>query len=157
MSQFGAPRTLFSLNTNENSETHRSFPCTHVHTQFGGFHNCTPAARHIFTCTVTPPHSTDELCAENIPSSTRHVSPFAAHFLTVSLFHLSCCCRLLLRTQTCCPRVQLSTAKIHGRMALLRNIPPAQVMSAKESSSTGFWSNHKIKQLTTKMISKKLV
>ena len=36
----------------------------------------------------------------------------------------------LLRTQTCCPRIQLS-AKSHGRRAFLRNTPPAQVMSRK--------------------------
>ena len=39
---------------------------------------------------------------------------------------------------------QLSTAKIHGRVALLRNTRPPQVLSQKGSSSTGFWSNHKI-------------
>ena len=62
----------------------------------------------------------------------------------LSLLPLLCCC-LLLRTQTSCPRIQLSTVKIHGRMALPRNIPPPKVTSPKGSSSTGFWSNHKIK------------
>ena len=33
---------------------------------------------------------------------------------------------------------------------------PPQVMSAKGSTSTGFWSNHQIKQLTTKMICQKV-
>ena len=138
----------------------------------------TPAARQIFTCTVTPQitQHRDEynvlqelegsrrfLCAEkNILSSTRHVCTLCCtrhsalpHLLF--LLPLLCCCRLLLRTQTCCPRIQLSTAKIHCRMTLLRNTPPPQVMSPKGSSSTGFWSNHKIKELTTRMALKNLV
>ena len=34
---------------------------------------------------------------------------------------------------------------IHGRMVLLRNFTPPQDASPKGSSSTGFWSTHKIK------------
>ena len=55
---------------------------------------------------------------QNISSSTRHDSSFATHdterFFTVSILPLLC--RLLLRIQICCPRIQLSIAKIHGRM-----------------------------------------
>ena len=92
----------------------------------------------------------DELCAEKhlfIHAScltlrcTRHCG--LPHLLY--LLPLLCHCRPLLRTQTCCPRMQLSTVKTHGRMALLRNTTPPQVMNPKGSSSTGFWSNHKIK------------
>ena len=36
---------------------------------------------------------------------------------------------LLLRTQTCCPRIHSSTVKVHGRMVLLRNSTAPQVMS----------------------------
>ena len=38
---------------------------------------------------------------------------------------LLCYCRPLLRTQTC-PRIHLSTVKIHGGMVLLRNFTPPQ-------------------------------
>ena len=68
-----------------------------------------------------------------------------------------CYSRLLLRTQTCCPRIHLSTVKIHGGMVLLRDTPPPQVMSPTGSSSTGFWSSHKINSLTTRMTLKKWV
>ena len=39
---------------------------------------------------------------------------------------LLCYCRPLLRIQTCCPRIHLSTVKILGRMVLLRNSTPPQ-------------------------------
>ena len=35
------------------------------------------------------------------------------------------------RTQTCCPRIQLSTVKIHGRMVLPRNSTPPQFKDPK--------------------------
>ena len=65
----------------------------------------------------------------------------------LSHFPLLCYCRPLLQTLTCCPRIHLSTVKIHGRMVLLRNSTPPQVMSPEGSSSTGFWSIHKIKKM----------
>ena len=90
----------------------------------------------------------DELCAKNIHSSTRHVSPCASQYTEhqhkFSLFYLSCVTVVpLLPTHTCCSRAQLSTVKIHGRMVLLRNSTPPQVMSPKGSSSTGLWSTQK--------------
>ena len=56
---------------------------------------------------------------------------------------LLCYYRPLLRTQICCRRIRLSTAKIRGRMVLLRNSTSPQVMNPRESSSTRIWSNHK--------------
>ena len=116
-------------------------------------------------------HSTDDMCTLAQAHVVRRKLPFihASCLILCCSRHLAlphllflltllCCCRLLLRTQTCCQRIQLSTAKIHGRMALLRNIPLVhRFMSPKGSSATGFWSNHKIKKLTTRMILKKLV
>ena len=69
-------------------------------------------------------------CApKNSPSFTRHgfILCCTRHWALphrLSLLLLPCCCRPPLRTQTCCPRIQLSTAKIHSRMALLRNTTP---------------------------------
>ena len=51
---------------------------------------------------------------------------------SLSLLPLLCYCRPLLRTQSCCPRIQLSTVKIHGRTALLRNSTPPQNVRAQE-------------------------
>ena len=52
-------------------------------------------------------------------SSTRHVSlcasQYTEHQHKFSLTNFSC------RNQTCCPRIHLSTMKIHGRMVHLRN------------------------------------
>ena len=122
----------------------------------------TRAARHIFTCTViaqhrrhvflgsSGPRAQDELCAKNIHSSTRHASSCASRYTehqhkVLSHRPLLCYCRPLLRTQTCSPRIHLSTVKIHGGMVRVRNSTLPQVMSPKGSSSTGFWSFHKIK------------
>ena len=46
--------------------------------------------------------------------------------LVLSHLPLLCYCRPLLRTQTCCPRIHLSTVKIHGKMVLLRNFTLSQ-------------------------------
>ena len=46
--------------------------------------------------------------------------------LVLSHLPLLCYCRPLLRTQTCCPRIHLSTVKIHRRMVLLRNFTLSQ-------------------------------
>ena len=116
----------------------------------------TPASRHIFTCTVTPQitqhrwhvcvaQGAERLnlsCVAKIgQSSTRHISPFALsphstmNTSTNSLSHPSPVTVVpRLRTQTCCPppnpvlcpRVHESTAKIHGRMVLLRKSTPPQ-------------------------------
>ena len=67
------------------------------------------------------PHST-------LNTSTRSFSPISP---------------ALLRTQSSCPRIHLSTLKFHGGMVLLRKSTPPQVMSPRGSSSTGFWSTHK--------------
>ena len=69
-------------------------------------------------------------CApKNSPSSMRHgfILCCTRHWALphrLSLLPLLCCCRPPLRTQTCCPRIQLSTAKIHSRMVLLRYTTP---------------------------------
>ena len=59
--------------------------------------------------------------------STRHW----ALPLRLSLLPLQCCCRLLLRTQTCCPRIQLSTED-----------PRQDGTSAEYSSSAKSTVNH---------------
>ena len=131
----GAPVLLYSLCTDHAAQ----MTCVH-----GSRLSCVPKIGH---------------------PSTRHVSPCASqhtehqHKFSLSLSHLPllCYCRLLLRTQTCCPRIHVSTVKIHGRMVLVRNSTPPQVMSPRGSSSTGFWPTHKIKELTTRMILRKLV
>ena len=71
--------------------------------------------------------------------------------------HLLWYIRLLLRLQTCCPRIHWPTAKIHGRMALPRNAHLSQAMSPKGSSSTGPCSTYQIRKLTIRMILRKLV
>ena len=81
-------------------------------------------------------------------SSMRHVPPctsqYTEHQHKFSLTYLSCVTVILFSEhKTCCPRIHLSTVKIHGKMVLLRNSTPPQVMSPKGSSSTGFWSTHK--------------
>ena len=101
-------------------------------------------------------HSTDDICTwlkfELRPqnASSIHASCFtlrlAAHCTppqVLSRLSLSCYCRPRLQTRTCCPRIHLSIVKIHGRIVLLRNSTPPQVMSPRRSNSTGFWSNHK--------------
>ena len=134
----------------------------------------TPAARHIHTCTVTPQNTQDMctmaegagrrkgfLCAHIGHSSTRHVCSFVArdteHFLTFSFFYLSCVVVVFFSEPR--PVVHVSNYPLRRSTAgwLLRNTPPPQVMSPKGSSSTGFWSNHKIKELTTRMVLKNLV
>ena len=75
-------------------------------------------------------------------SSTRHVSPFGArdtehHQHKFSHLLPLCYCLPLLRFQTCCSRIHLSTVKIHGGVALLRNTILPRVMSPRGSSSTG--------------------
>ena len=54
------------------------------------------------------------------------------------LLPLLCYCLSLLQNQTCCRRLHLSTAKIHGRMAVSRNTNPPQVKSPEGSSSAGW-------------------
>ena len=60
-------------------------------------------------------------------SSMRHVSSpcDSQHKFTLTP-PLLCSCRPLLRTQTCCPRIHISTVKIHGGMVLLRKSTPPQ-------------------------------
>ena len=122
--------------------------CRHIHLPHATFSQ----SLHSMFLGSSRPRAQDDFCAKNIHSSTRHVSPCASqhteHQHKFSLSHppLLCCCRPLLRTQTCCPRIHLSAVKIQGRMVLLRNSTPPQVMSPKGSSSTGFWSTHRIKK-----------
>ena len=102
------------------------------------------------TAQMTFAHGSSLSCVPKMRHpSTRHVSPCALqhteHQHKFSLAYLSCYCRPRLQTQTCCPRIHLSIVKIHGRIVLLRNSTPPQVMSPRRSNSTGFWSNHKIK------------
>ena len=82
------------------------------------------------TAQMTCVHGSSLSCVPKIGhSSSRHVSPCASQhtehqhkfFLSLSLRLLLCYCRPLLRTQTCCPRIHLSTMKIHGRMVLPRH------------------------------------
>ena len=99
---------------------------------------------------------------KTIPSSTRHVSFLVAldteHQHQFSLTYISCVTFVYLsRLQARCPRIQLPTAKIHGRMALLRNTNLSQVMSPRRTSSTGPCSTNQIMKLTTRMILRKLV
>ena len=84
MSQFGAPRILFSLNTNENSETHSSFPCTHVHTQLGGFHNCTPT-HATFSHVQSLHHTAQTSCAPRTSLHPRVMSHPLLHTSSPSL------------------------------------------------------------------------
>ena len=98
--------------------------------------------------------------AKTIHLSMRHVSPCASQCTEhqrKSDPPLLCCIRLRLRLQTCCPRIHLPAAKIHGRRALLRNSTRPLVMSPKGSSSTGPCSTCQIRQLTIRMILRKLV
>ena len=59
-----------------------------------------------------------ELCSQNHVLSMRHVSPSAAHdtehLHKFSLPPLLCCCRPLLVSHSCRPRIRLSTVKVHG-------------------------------------------
>ena len=74
-------------------------------------------------------HTTDDVCAwlkielRSQNRSSIHASCFTLRLTApaqvLSQQPLLCCCRL--RTQTCCPRIHLSTVKIYGGMALLRN------------------------------------
>ena len=70
-------------------------------------------------------------------SSTRPVSPCASqyteHMHKFSLTYFSC------RKQTCCPRIHLSTVKIHGRMVLPRSSNPPQ---ETKRSGTELWVIH---------------
>ena len=103
-----------------------------------------------FTCTVIAqyrhhvllgsrgPRAQDELCVKIGHSSTRHVSPFASQYTenpaqVLSHLPLLRYCRTLLRTQTCCPRIHLSTVKIHCRMVLLRNSTPPHIVMSLEA------------------------
>ena len=136
--------------------------------QYQGTGTCSNASQHVDRDTCRTPHfhmhgliaqyrrhvflgsrclrAQDELCAKNIHSSKRHVPSCASQYTEHQHKSLSptslCYCRPLVRTQTCCPRIHLSTVKIHGRMVLPRNSTPPQVMSPRGSSSTGFWSIH---------------
>ena len=117
------------------------------------------------TAHITCVHCTlvqDELCAEQhsfIDAScltlccTREWA--LPHLL--SLLPLLCHCRLLLRTQTCCPRIQLFTVKIHGKKALLRNTALPQVTSPKRIEPNRTLVKPQITQLTTRMTMNKLV
>ena len=76
---------------------------------------------------------------------------------SLSYLPLLCDIRLPLRHQTCCPRIHLSAVKNHGRMALPRITNLSQVMSPRGSSSTGHCSTNQVRELTIRIILRKLV
>ena len=59
---------------------------------------------------------------------TAHRTPAQVRSLLLFL----CYCRPLRPSQTCCPRIQVSTVKIHGKMALRRNSTPPQALSSQK-------------------------
>ena len=111
-------------------------------------------------------HRTDDMCslaqAQEAQGSIRvacqnrsfiHASCFflrlTVHWTpaqVLSHLPLLCFCRPLLRSQTCCPRIHLSTVKIHCWMVLLRN-STSQVKKAQEDraqENSGQTTNQKI-------------
>ena len=112
-------------------------------------------------------HSTDDMCSlaqgawglktncvpKNIHSSTHHVSPCASqhtgHQHKFSLTYLSCVTRRpLLRTQTCCPHIHLSTVKILGKMVLLQNSTPPQFLCQYLSLPSSRLSFHTVNRVS---------
>ena len=98
----------------------------------------TPAARHIFTCTVIAQYrrhvgSSLSWVSKTGQSSTRHVSPCASqhteHQHKFSHIYISCVTVDLLSTHP------LPTAKIHGRMALPRNTNPPHSLVSEQTCS----------------------
>ena len=109
------------------------------------FHMYSHSTDH--TAQMTCVHGSSLRCVPKIgQSSTRHVSPCASQYTEhqhkFSLTYLSCVTVVLFSESR--PVVHASICPL-GRMVLLRNSTPPQVMSPKESSSTGFWSTHWIK------------
>ena len=128
-----------------------------------------PHATHSQVQSLHRSHCTDDMYTmahrrvvrrKDILSSTRHGSSFAArdteHFLTASLFYLSCVVVVFSRTQNGCQRIQLSTAKTHGRMAHLRNTPPPQVFEPNWIELYRILVKPQNQTLTTRIILRRL-